>query len=362
MSAEAASHAVHDRVLEFISGSSPDRFEDLALDVFRHQFECIPAYRRVCEARGKTATHVTDWREIPAVPTLAFKQLQLGCGPAERTFLTTGTTQGATQRGRHAMPDLRLYRAASMAGFRQFVFPDIDRMRILSLIAPAGERPESSLAQMADWVRDAYGTAGSVELAANSVLDFDGLAAELRAAEGSGEPVCILTTTGALIRFFDRCRDEGWSFRLSHSSRVMDTGGDKGAPRPLSRNGILHSVWNTFAIPGYFCVNEYGMAELSSQFYDNVIRDREAGHFAHRAKTGPAWTRTRVLEPSTLREADEGQPGLLCHVDLANAGTALVVLTEDIGRVVPGGFELLGRAKGAEARGCSLALADFTTR
>lgn len=361
MTAAATAHPVHDRVLTFIEGSSTDTFERLALDVFRHQFEAISAYRRVCEARRRTPAEVLDWRDIPPVPTLAFKQVDLACAPPERTFLTTGTTQGAAQRGRHAIPDVRLYRAASMAAFKRFVLPDVDRMRILSLIIPAGERPESSLAQMAAWALDAYGTADNVELAAGSVLDFDRFATALRAAERSGEPVCILTTTGALIRFFDRCRDEGWSFRLSHGSRLMDTGGDKGAPRVLSRNGLLHSVWNTFAIPGYFCVNEYGMAELSSQFYDNVIRDREAGTFAHRAKVGPAWTRTRVLDPSTLcEEARAGEPGLLCHWDLANAGTALAVLTEDIGKAVPAGFELLGRAKGAEARGCSLALAEFT--
>lgn len=355
-------HIVHERVLDFIGGSTDPRFEELALEVFAHQFEMIPAYQRVCRARRCTPDTVTDWRSIPPVPTLAFKELELCCAAPERTFCTTGTTRGAARRGRHGMPDLRLYRAASMAGLKQFVFPDVDGMRILSLIPPAAERPESSLAQMVDWAIETWGGSGSDCFAAGMVLDFERFAAALRDAEAGGEPVCILTTTGALIRFFDKCRDQSWSFRLSHGSRLMDTGGSKGAPRVLSRNGILHAVWQTFAIPGYFCANEYGMAELSSQFYDNVIRDREAGRFSRRAKVGPTWTRTRILDPATLDDAEEGQPGLLCHFDLANAGTALAVLTEDTGRAIAGGFELLGRAKGAESRGCSLALAEFTDR
>lgn len=355
-------HAVHDQVLEFITHPSADRFEALALDVFAHQFECIEAYRRVCQARRRTPATVLHWRDIPAVPALAFKRLELSCDPPQRTFLTTGTTQGAQGRGRHNLPDLRLYRASSMAAMRTFVFPDIDRMRLLSLIAPVAERPESSLAQMVAWAFEAYGTDGCAGFAASNILDFDRFAAALRESERSGTPVCILTTTGALIRFFDHCRDQGWAFRLPHSSRLMDTGGDKGAARRLSRKGILHAAWQTLAIPGYFCVNEYGMAELSSQFYDNVIRDREAGRFAHRAMLGPQWTRTRVLDPATLDDAPTGEPGLLCHTDLANAGTAMCVLTEDVGRVVDGGFELVGRAQGAEARGCSLALADFDVR
>jgi len=102
------------------------------------------------------------------------------------------------------------------------------------------------------------------------------------------------------------------------------------------------------------------MSELSSQYYDNVIRDRWRGHFSHRAKVGPHWMRTRFLDPGTLRDVPFGEPGLLCHVDLANAGTALVVLTEDVGRATEHGFEIIGRASGAEARGCSLAMADFS--
>ena len=127
----------------------------------------------------------------------------------------------------------------------------------------------------------------------------------------------------------------------------------------MSRAGILHAIWNVFAIPGYFVANEYGMTELSSQFYDNVIHDRYHGRVRHRALVGPHWLRTLVLDPGSLRAVAAGEPGVLCHIDLANAGTAVAVLTEDIGRCTDDGLELIGRVRGAEARGCSLALADF---
>ena len=66
-----------------------------------------------------------------------------------------------------------------------------------------------------------------------------------------------------------------------------------------------------------------------------------------------------LLDPATLREVPAGERGVLCHVDLANAGTAVGVLTEDVGRLTRDGFEVLGRVEGTEARGCSLALAEF---
>lgn len=296
------------------------------------------------------------------MPTLAFKHVVLHCAPPQRIFLTTGTTHGQEQRGRHAMPDLRLYHAAALASLQTFLFPDIDALPILSLIPSANTRPESSLAQMVEWAIERFGAAGSATFATADQLDFEGFAAALRERERDGRPACIMTTTGALIRFFDHCRDRRWTFRLPHASRLMDTGGTKGASRAMSRHGVLHAIWSTFAIPGYFVTNEYGMTELSSQFYDNVIRDRYHGRGTHRALASSHWLRTLVLDPGNLREVGPGELGVLCHIDLANAGTAVAVLTEDIGRVTDDGLLLVGRVQGAEARGCSLALADFLGR
>jgi hypothetical protein len=69
--------------------------------------------------------------------------------------------------------------------------------------------------------------------------------------------------------------------------------------------------------------------------------------------------RTRVLDPETLEELAAGSPGLLTHFDLANAWTVSAILTEDLGAAVPGGFQLLGRARGAELRGCSMAAREI---
>lgn len=357
---KGAAHSIHDRVLRFIADPGSATFETLALEVFAHQFECIPPYRDVCARRGMTPATVRDWRDIPPVPALAFKRLDLGCAAAQRVFRTTGTTLGAERRGRHGMPDVRLYHAAAIAGMKAFLFPDVETMRILSLVAARDECPESSLSQMIAWAMERFGSvAGSDVFVHDGQLDVAGVVTALRQSEQDGVPVCIMTTTAALVRFFDRCRAQGVAFRLPHGSRLMDTGGSKGAGRSLSAAGVLHACWNVLAIPGYYCANEYGMTELSSQYYDTVIRDRYAGRCAHRAKAGPHWLRPVVLDPGTLREVPAGASGLLCHFDLANAGTALAVLTEDVGHTVENGIVITGRIADSEARGCSLALADF---
>jgi hypothetical protein len=52
-------------------------------------------------------------------------------------------------------------------------------------------------------------------------------------------------------------------------------------------------------------------------------------------------------------------PGLLRIDDLANIGSVCAVQTSDLAQRCEGGIVLLGRAPGAVARGCSLAVEEW---
>src|SRR5262249_56369072 len=103
------------QVLDFIRDPTGKDFNALALEVFAYQFQHNLPYQRFCLARGQTPETVTRWRDVPAVPTVAFKELDLTCGPPEKIFLTSGTTPGQDKHGRHLVPELRLLRAPALA-------------------------------------------------------------------------------------------------------------------------------------------------------------------------------------------------------------------------------------------------------
>ena len=90
------------------------------------------------------------------------------------------------------------------------------------------------------------------------------------------------------------------------------------------------------------------MTELSNQFYD-----APSLHPTTRRKVNPPWTATRAMDPFTLAPLPE-EVGLLRHLDLANLDRPLVIQTDDLGRTVSGGFEVLGRAVNDADRGCSI--------
>lgn len=334
----------------------PFDFASWALRAFAHQFERNLPYRTYCERRGVTPATVAAWEDVPAVPTRAFRAADLACGAAEATFRTSGTSGGPEARGRHLVPHLDLYRASALPTFARFVLPDDARLACLFLLPSPALRPDSSLVHMCAWVGEAYGT--SVEwLAGPEGLDVARLASRLEALAASGDAVLVAGPTAGFVRLFDG----GRTFRLGPGSRLMDTGGAKGMTRPMSRAGFLRACWTHLGLPTYYCVNEYGMTELCSQRYDSALRDRFDGRSLDaRRLVGPSWLRTRVLDPDTLRPVAAGETGLLCHHDLANAGSVSVVLTEDLGRAAgDDGIEIVGRVPGAVPRGCGLLLADL---
>ena len=335
-------------------------FEAWALRVFAHQYERNAPYRAFCDRRGVTPGSVARWEDVPAVPTAAFRRLDLACGPAEATFRTSGTTGGPEGRGRHSVPTLALYDAAALATFERFILPDGVRLPCILLLPSPALRPDSSLVHMCAAVGAAFAPRADWYVGADG-LDVDGLLARLADEERTGEAVLLAGVTAAFVALFDACRARGRAFRLGPGSRVMDTGGQKGLTRPVSRAAFLRSCWTALGIPAYFCMNEYGMTELCSQRYDSVLDDRFRGRSLEpRRLVASPWLRTRVLDPDTLGPVAPGETGLLCHHDLANAGSVSAVLTEDLGHTVgEDGIALLGRVAGAPPRGCGLLLAEL---
>ncbi|MCZ6551431.1 MAG: long-chain fatty acid--CoA ligase [candidate division NC10 bacterium] len=353
---------VVERVLNFIREPGRDEFGRLALEVFAFQYWQNPTYRRFCDGRGIGPEAIGTWEEIPLVPTAAFKFTDLTCAPPEQVFLTSGTSQGSERRGRHGFPWLEVYHTSLLTNFAAHLLPDGVRPRMLILAYPADLLHTSSLSHMLDVVRKAYGAEGSEYFIGDTGMDLSGLHRALREVEERQEPVCLLGTSFAFVQFLDACLQEGWAFKLSEGSRLMDTGGFKGRSRDISREELLRLYGEVFTIPETFCINEYGMTEMGSQFYDNTLRDRVQGRSRARFKEIPPWVRMRILDPATLEELPEGEVGLLAHYDLANCGSVMAIETEDLGYRIGEGFEIVGRASGAETRGCSLTIEELQGR
>lgn len=344
----------------FGRGLTPDwterEFNDLALRVFSFQYGAVPLYRRFCDGRALSPGRVTDWTEIPPVPTSAFKRYAFHSDlhAVERIFRTSGTTRGRDGRGEHHVADLQLYYASLLPNFSARVIPDTPEPAVVCLLPHPDLAPDSSLSWMMHRVAaDVRRQGGGFFLDPDRGLDVRALEAELSRLAAEGGAVVVAGTAFAFVSWLEE--SPSWEVDLPSGSVVMETGGFKGRTREVSRADLQAALSRRLGLATDRIIGEYGMTELLSQYYE-PIRDVVAGQRVYR---GPPWLRARVLDPATLSAANEGETGILAHFDLANLFSVSAVLTEDLGIAINGGFRLLGRSAEAEPRGCSLAVEEI---
>src|SRR5207248_2220185 len=152
-------------------------------------------------------------------------------------------------------------------GFSQNVLTDRKGMPFLILAPSPAEAPRSSLSWMLEVVLRKWSLPGGGYFMRQGRLDEALLFRALEARQAAGESVALLGTTLGFLAFFDACEKQGKRFQCAAGSRVMDTGGMKTHAREITRRGFLDQVIQTLGIPETQCINEYGMCEMSSQFY-----------------------------------------------------------------------------------------------
>jgi Acyl-protein synthetase, LuxE len=328
-------------VLGFLSEPAEERFDSLALSIFNYQRRENPVYAQYCEYIG-TPEQVDSWERIPAVPQIAFKRSDIRSFPVQLThteFRTSGTT--GERHGKHHFPSLRLYEASVQRGWDYFRLP---RHRFTLLMQHPDDVPFSSLSRMgailAGFERERF------VISQDGGLELDRLREQLSDRD---EAVTLFGTALAYLNLFEKASD--LDLALPPGSTVMETGGFKGSGRDVAKGDLYEELSLRLGIATDSIWNEYGMTELSSQFYS-----RGVGH-SHRA---PPWLRFQIIDPETNQEASPGKIGLLRIVDLANLWSVIAVLTQDLAIAqADGGFLLLGRDPEALPRGCSRAVDEL---
>jgi len=337
---------ITDQVRAFIGGEDAD-FDELARDLFALQYEHVEPYRHLCESRGITPKNADP---IPTLPTTAFKQFEItSLPPNERTtvFHSSCTTGQTPSRHFHNGASLHLYETAARAWFKPHLKTDeVDY--VITLTPPPEDVPHSSLTHMFEMVYHETNPLGRLGKGDSWELDFEKLDYLFQHAVA---PILLMGTALSFLQLADGLSPHRNTI-LPHCSRVLETGGYKGQKIEWTKSELHEFIGLKFGLSPENIISEYGMCELSSQAYDTVAGQRDRRLFRF-----PPWARARIVSPENGREVALGKTGLLEIIDLANVRSVLAVRTADLAVRHEGGFELLGRAKQSEPRGCSLTAA-----
>ena len=319
----AALSALEESVLRSIR-TGDGSFEALILAAHPIQRALCAPYDAYCKAFKEP----DSWREIPAIPLTAFRHAAIRSFPAAetiRSFRTSGTT--GEGYGEHHFRKLELYHAAAIGGWQRIGLPT---KNLFCLMQPPTESPHSSLSCMAGWLAPPQRF---------FLGDWDRMVEELSREENG---VVLFGTALAFLALFEWLGDR--EVLLPVGSLAVETGGYKGTERSLPKSELYALFHRHLGLGENDVWNEYGMTELSSQFYTRGLGN------PHR---GAPWVRSLVIDPESGNECADGATGILRIFDLANIGSCCALQTGDLAIRRAEDFELIGRDPAALPRGCS---------
>lgn len=313
--------------------NSQEVFEQMALKVFKFQFENNKVYRSFCDLLYKNPSSVKVIQDIPFLPIQFFKTHDIlsSRDTINATFTSSGTTGSITSK--HLVTNLNIYEQSFTKGFEHF-YGNVNDYVILGLLPSYLERTGSSLIYMANHM---INTSKHPE-SGFYLNNLSELKTTLQKLDAEGKKVLLIGVSFALLDLIEQHQ-----FKLKNTI-IMETGGMKGRRKELIRAELHNLLKQGFGVNTIH--SEYGMTELLSQAYS-----KGQGIF----NCSP-WMQilTRDTEDA-LTIQSTGKTGGINVIDLANINSCAFIATQDLGTVKPNGdIEIIGRFDNSDIRGCNL--------
>ena len=308
-------------------------FEELALQIFKFQFENNRVYRSFCDLLYKHPSDVKSLKDIPFLPIQFFKSHSVlsSTESVQTTFTSSGTTGSNTSK--HLITNLEIYEKSFKKGFKHF-YGNIQDYVVLALLPSYLDREGSSLIYMVDaLIKQSNHPESGFYL--NNLSELKNTLSKL---DSEGKKVLLIGVSFALLDLV-----EARQFQLKNTI-IMETGGMKGRRKELIREELHTILKQGFGVETIH--SEYGMTELLSQAYSQ-------GNGIFKC---PNWMRivTRDTEDAMTIQPS-GKAGGINVIDLANINSCSFIATQDLGRVYENSsFEIIGRFDASDIRGCNL--------
>ncbi|MCJ7616762.1 MAG: hypothetical protein MUO43_09530 [Desulfobacterales bacterium] len=334
-------------ILDDTESCDEDQFNQLALRQFELQYHTSEHYREYCKRKNISPETITNWEEIPAIPSFAFSDFVLSLPVEKAQQICSASRTAVSKNGRQKISRdkraVELINTANGLLTKRFLFPDTEKMKIILMLPSPKMAPGMVMAMGLDQVRQGFGTPGSRFLISPLGLDIKRLISALRKADKTREPLALIGVAGGLIHFFDACEKEGIRFNLPKGSRICDVGRERGRLGECSKKEYFRKCRKTMGIEEDFCINILWTCESSTIYFDNALKNYFERAKKDRCKEMPPWTRTVVVDTGEFKRLSKGEVGLLRHYDLTNRVMAFAVQTAGLGFETEDGFEVIGR-------------------
>ncbi|NLO83843.1 MAG: acyl-protein synthetase [Clostridiales bacterium] len=324
-------------------------------ELSRHHGESCPEYAKMLLATGTDLDQVQSFETLPFLPVRLFKEYALKSVPEEslhKTMTSSGTTGQQVSRIYLDRETSTLQSKVLSKIVGEFLGKQRLPMIILDTSAIVKNRAMFSARGAGILGFSIFGRDKMYALDENMQLDAEGLKAFLQKHEG--EKIFLFGFTFMIWQHFcAQLRKLDWKPDLSRGVLVHGGGWKKLIDQNISTERFKQELHDTCGLEHVH--DYYGMVEQTGTIY----MECEHGHLHT-----PVWSDVTIRRGKDFSVADIGETGLIQVSSLLpRSYPGHMLLTEDEGRILgeddcPCGrkgkyFEILGRIKRAEIRGCS---------
>jgi len=324
-------------------------------ELTRHHAANCPEYARMLAASGVNVDDVQSFEELPFLPVRLFKEFSLKSVPDEnlhKTMTSSGTTGQQVSRIYLDRETSTLQSKVLSRIVGEFLGKQRLPMIILDTSAIIKNRAMFSARGAGILGFSMFGRDKIYALDENMQLDVEGLKAFLEKHEG--EDIFLFGFTFMIWQHFcAELRNSGYQPDLSRGVLIHGGGWKKLADQHITTAQFKQELYETCGLTRVH--DYYGMVEQTGTIY----MECECGHLH-----APVWSDVTIRRPSDFGVAQQGEKGLIQVSSLLpRSYPGHMLLTEDEGRILgeddcPCGrkgkyFEIIGRIKRAEVRGCS---------
>lgn len=309
-------------------------FENLALDIFRYQFNFNKVYKAWVSSFIKDIGEIKTFKQIPFLPIEFFKNNTVITGnenKVEEIFTSSSTTSQTPSK--HYVSNVALYKRSFTTCFQEFFGP-IEDCCFLALLPGYLDRKGSSLVYMCnDLIKES-----KHPLSGFYLRNLNELVQVINTLKEKKQKTILMGVTYALLDLADK------NIQLNDNFYVIETGGMKGTRKEMLKSELHTYLKEKFGVQKV--CSEYGMTELLSQAYS----------LGDEAFKEPNWMKFLIRDVNDpLSYLANGKTGGINVIDLANVNSCSFIATKDLGFINQNGdLQLMGRYDNSDIRGCNL--------
>lgn len=341
-------------------------FLDAMKEAFLHHMANNPQFKNLCDNQNfSDVSAVTSITQLPYLPVKLFKKKELHSVPKEKIKVTlhSSATSGVpsvigideiTSR-RQALVSMKIMSSYLGSHRRPFFVLDENPLKAKSAEISARSAAARGFLMFANDI-DYFVTA------AEDTLTLDIKKFEKKLAAFDGKEICIFGFTFILYKcLVEVMKKQGNKFHLHEDSKIVHIGGwKKLEDSKVDKETFLQDIAETFGMRRENIIDFYGFTEQMGLVYASC---------GAQSKTTSLFSEVIIRDFQTLQPLEDGREGLIQIVTpIPNSYPGISVLTEDVGRVLSREqdadgrwgtqFEVIGRAKKAEVRGCGDVMAE----